>query len=181
MNLPSDISKVIPPLNNGDRILGSPNATIVLMKYGDYQCPQSAQAHFTVKVLQQRLGDQLCFVFRHFPQKQIHPQAQRAAESAEAAGVQGKFWQMHDTLFTHQQTLADSDLVEYAAGLELDIPRFLQELSGRVHAERVQSDINSGRKHGVEETPTFFIGICHKGTQNLEILLMSIQEMTTVK
>lgn len=180
MNLPSDISKVIPPLNDRDRILGSPNATIILMKYGDYQCPQSAQAHFTVKVLQQRLGEKLCFVFRHFPQTQ-HPQAQRAAESAEAAGVQGKFWQMHDTLFAHQSALADGDLVEYAAGLKLDIPRFLQELSGRVHAERVRSDINSGKKHGVEETPTFFIGVCHKGTRNLEMLLMSIEEISAVQ
>ena len=179
MNQPSDMSRGLPALNKRNHIHGRRDATIVLMEYGDYQCPGSGRAHFMVKRLQQRLGDQLCFVFRHFPQIQIHPQAQRAAESAEAAEAQGKFWEMHDTLFEHQQALDDADLVEYAAQLGLDMPRFLRELAQHVHAERVQEDITSGCSYGVQETPTFFIGVRHKGTQNLEMLLMTILETST--
>ncbi len=145
MNKPSEVSRVLPALSDRNHIRGSLDATIILMKYGDYQCRQSGRAHFTVKALQQQLGDQLCFIFRHFPQIQIHPQAQKAAETAEAAATQGKFWEMHDTLFEHQHCLEDADLVEYAVQLGLNIPRFLQELAGHVHAERIQEDINSGR------------------------------------
>lgn len=170
----------MPPLSERDHTRGALNTTIILMEYGGYQCPQSGQAHFTIKAMQQRLGEQLCFVFRHFPQPQLYPQAQSAAESAEAAAAQGKFWEMHDTLFEHQQALSDGDLVEYAAQLDLDIPRFLQELAENVHAQRVQSDINSGRSNGVEETPTFFMGVRHKGAQNLEMLLTTLLETTSV-
>ncbi len=177
---PSEISQVIPPLSDRDHTFGPLNAMIVLMEYGDYQCPQSGQAHVTIKAMQQRLGEQLCFVFRHFPQPQIHPQAKRAAESAEAAAAQGKFWEMHDILFEHQQALDDGDLVQYAAQLRLDIPRFLREMAEHVHVQRVQSDIDSGRSNGVEETPTFFIGVRYEGTENLEVLLMAILETSTV-
>lgn len=175
---PSKISQVIPPLSERDHTQGTLDATIVLMEYGDYQCPQSGQAHRTIKAMQQRLGEQLCFVFRHFPQPQIYPQALRAAESAEAAAVQGKFWEMHDILFTQQQALDDGDLVQYAAQLSLDIRHFLREMAEHVHVQRVQSDIDSGRNNGVEKTPTFFISVRHQGTQNLEMLLIAILETT---
>lgn len=178
MNAQTNNSEPIPPLNDWDHTRGSINAPVLLMKYGDFQCPQSAQAYFTIKVMQQQLGDQFCFSFRHFPQPQIHPQAQKAAETSEAASVQGRFWEMHDILFENQQALEDADLIQYAAQIGLDIPRVLRELAEHVHAERVQVDINSGRCHGVESTPTFFIGIRHKGTQNLEVLLNHILKMT---
>lgn len=170
---------VVPPLEDRDHIQGLISATVVLMKYGDYQCPQSGQAHITIKAMQERLGEQLCFIFRHFPQPDIHPQSQRAAESVEAANAQGKFWEMHHLLFEQQQNLNDADLVQYANQLGLDIPRFLHEFTEHLHAERVQEDIESGRSNGVEKTPTFFIGVRHEGCQNLETLLMTILESNT--
>jgi protein-disulfide isomerase len=173
-----EIDRTMPLLNECDHIQGPLTATITLMEYGDYQCIECGQAHRTIKTIQQQLGEQLCFVFRHFPQSQ-HLQAQRAAESAEAAAAQGKFWQMHDTLFDHQQALEDADLVEYAVALNLDISRFLQDLSTRVHLNHIQADIESGRSHGVEETPTFFINVRHRGTQNLEALLLMILRTCT--
>ena len=169
----------IPPLRQNDRILGKPTTAIVLMKYGDYQCSQSGLAHGTIGELQDKLGDRFCFVFRHFPQPEIHPQAFKAAETAEAAGAQGKFWEMHSMLFENQQDLEDANLIEYAANLELDIPRILKELSNSLHRDRIQEDIDSGIEHGVKCTPTFFIGIRHEGTQNLETLLLQILQSVT--
>ena len=146
------------PLGEQDHVQGSTNAAIVLVEYCDYQSQQCGQAHQIVQELQRQLGEQLCFVLRHFPLPQ-HPHAQRAAEAAEAANAQGKFWLMHNTLFAHQQALEDADLVEYAVSINLNIPRFLRELSRRVHVNRVQIDVNSGRSNDVEETPTFFISV----------------------
>ena len=169
-------SAKIPALRENDRISGNPSTTVVLMEYGDYQCSQSGQAHQTIERLNRQLGDRFCFVFRHFPQVELHPQSLKAAETVEAAGAQGKFWEMHSMLFENQQQLEDSNLIEYAASLKLDVPRVLSELSDRLHHSRIQEDINSGIEHGVEDTPTFFIGIRHEGTQNLEVLLIQILE-----
>ncbi|NET31853.1 MAG: thioredoxin domain-containing protein [Cyanothece sp. SIO1E1] len=178
MNPFSDSERPVPPLSDRDHIRGASEATVVLMEYGDFQCPQSGQAYTTIRALQEKLGPRLCFVFRHFPQPQSYPQAQKAAESAEAAAAQGKFWEMHDTLFSNQPALEDGNLVEYAASIGLDMPRFLRELADHVHQERVQTDIDSAQNYGVSHTPTFFIGILHQGTQNLEVLLMKILEAT---
>ena len=166
----------IPALRANDRISGNPTKALVLMEYGDYQCPQSGKAHITIGKLQQKLGDRFCFVFRHFPQPEIHPQAMKAAETAEAAGSQGKFWQMHSMLFENQSALEDSDLIEYAVSLKLDIPQMLKELSEHIHRDRIQEDIDSGIEHKVQQTPTFFIGIRHEGTQKLELMLIKILE-----
>lgn len=186
---PSQVTTVIPPLNNDDHVCGSLDAALVLMNYGDYQCPRSAQANRTIRDLQQftQTGTQpessnnLCVVFRHFPCTQIHPQAQKAAETAEAAAAQGKFWEMHDILFKHHRTLEDGNLVEYAAQLNLDMPRFLQELSAHVYAQRVQADIASGQSYGVKDTPTFFIAIRHQDCQKLEQILMALLEAVSAK
>ncbi|MEM7760410.1 MAG: thioredoxin domain-containing protein, partial [Cyanobacteria bacterium P01_A01_bin.40] len=118
--------------------------------------------------------DRFCFVFRHFPQIEIHPQSFKAAETAEAAGTQGKFWEMHSLLFENQESLEDSDLILYADRLKLDIPLVLRELGTHLHRDRIQEDIDSGIKHGIGQTPTFFIGIRQEGTQNLEVLLGQI-------
>ena len=166
----------IPPLRPNDRILGTSTTAIVLMEYGDYQCSGSRQAHSTIQKLQQQLGDRFCFVFRHFPQVEIHPQSCKAAQTAEAAGAQGKFWEMHSMLFTNQKALEDANLIEYAVSLDLDVPRLLRELSDCIHRDRIQEDIDSGIEHGVNQTPTFFIGIRQEGTQNLEVLLLQILE-----
>lgn len=177
MNPASEFSQVMPPLSDSDHRRGSLSANIILMKYGDYQCSQSAQAHRTISAMQQQLGEQLCFIFRHFPQAQ-HPQAYRAAESAEAAAAQGKFWEMHRVLFEHQHALQDAELVQYAAQLQLNVPQFLRELAAHTHSARVQEDIDSGRANGVTETPTFFIGIRHQGMQNLEALLLTLLQVS---
>ena len=164
----------IPPLRPNERIQGNSSTAIVLMEYGDYQCYQSGQAHSTIRKLQQELDDRFCFIFRHFPQIEINPQSCKAAETAEAAGTQGKFWEMHSILFENQQALEDSDLISYADRLKLDIPLILKELSEHIHRDRIQEDIDSAFEHGVDRTPTFFIGIRQEGTQNLEVLLVQI-------
>ena len=169
----------IPSLRQNDRILGTSTMAIILMEYGDYQCSGSGQAHLTIEKLHQELGDHFCFVFRHFPQVEIHPQSYKAAQTAEAAGAQGKFWEMHSMLFKNQSALEDGNLIEYAANLELDIPRLLRELSECIHRDRIQQDIDSGIEHGVNQTPTFFIGIRQEGTQNLEALLIQILQTIT--
>jgi len=149
----------------------------VLVQYGNYQCPGSGQAYRSIKEIQQCLDNQLCFVFRHFPLAH-YCQAQKSAEAAEVAAKQGKFWQMHNTLFEHQQALADADLVEYAIALGLNIPRFLREMSGHIYAERVQEDWRSGVSSGVSGTPTFFINsVRHSSAWNLERLIAAIAEV----
>ncbi len=174
---PEDGQAFTPPLGEDDRIQGSTDASIVLTEYCDYHCPQCGQAHPIVRELQHQLGAQLCFVFRHFPSPQ-HPQAHRAAEAAEAANAQGKFWLMHDILFAHQQALEDADLVEYADAIHLDMPRFLRALATRVYVDRIQVDIESGHRCGVEETPTSFISVRHQGTQNLKALTMALLQVS---
>ncbi|MUG91950.1 thioredoxin domain-containing protein [Scytonema sp. UIC 10036] len=171
----SDKDRLLAPITERDRIQGSLSSPVVLVEYGDYQCLYCGEAHRIIKEIQQQLNNQLCFVFRHFPQTQIHPQAQKAAEAAEAADVQGKFWQMHDTLFEHQHALDDGHLVEYANGIGLDISRFLQDMSGHVYANRVTEDIRSGVSSHVNSTPALFInGVCYKDAWEIERLLAAI-------
>ncbi len=179
MKQPSDISQMMPPLNEHDHTQGSLAADVVLMEYGDFQCLRSQQAYLTIKGMLQQLDEQLCFVFRHFPQPHMHPQSQRAAESTEAAAAQNKFWEMHDILFENQHAIDDGDLVQYADQLGLDVPQFLRDLAEHIHLTRVQNDVESGQLNGVKETPTFFIGVRCEGTRNLETLLASILEACT--
>ncbi|GAB1543667.1 hypothetical protein NUACC21_63430 [Scytonema sp. NUACC21] len=163
------------PLNDRDYAQGPTDAPIQLVEYGDYQSPKCGKAYRMIKAAQQQLGNQLCFVFRHFPQTQIHMNAQRAAEAAEAAAAQGKFWEMHDALFEHQQTLGNGYLVEYAYLLGLDVSLFLRDLSSHVYAKQVKEDIESGRYTGVTSAPTLFInGIRYKDSWVLERLLATI-------
>lgn len=155
-------SSLVVPASIQDSSQGVLSAAVVLVMYGDYQCPRSAAVYKLIKIIRQELTvsfgeDYLCFIFRHFPQIQIHPQAQRAAQAAEAAAAQGKFWLMSDTLFDHQQRLENGYLVEYANDLGLDIPQFLKELSKQVHVDRINEDIESGCKSGITAAPVLFI------------------------
>jgi protein-disulfide isomerase len=155
-------SSLVVPASTQDRSQGVLSAAVVLVMYGDYQCPRSAAVKRLIKVIRQQLSvsfgeDYLCFIFRHFPQIQIHPQSQRAAQAAEAAAAQGQFWQMHDSLFDHRQALGNGYLVEYANQLELDIPQFLQQLSQQTHLDRINEDIESGIRSGVTDAPALFI------------------------
>ncbi|ODH02475.1 disulfide bond formation protein DsbA [Nostoc sp. KVJ20] len=157
----SHSSLLVPP-STQDWMQGVLSAKVVLVMYGDYQCSRSADVYKLIKAIKRELSaslgeDYLCFIFRHFPQIQIHPHAQRAAQAAESAAVQGQFWSMHDTLFAHQQKLENGYLVEYANDLGLDIPQFLKELSKQVHIDRINKDIESGCKSGVTAAPALFI------------------------
>lgn len=170
----ADYERLLVPISEQDHIQGLVSTSVALVEYGDYQCPTCGEAHQLIKAIRQQLND-LCFVFRHFPQPQIHPYAQRAAEAAEAAATQGQFWQMHDILFTHQQELGNDYLVEYANNLGLDIPQFLQDISRQVHIERINEDIESGLHSGVTVAPALFInGIRYANCWNIEQLMAAI-------
>ncbi len=154
-------SLTVPP-SVQDHMQGLLGAAVILVMYGDYQSPQSADVYRLIKAVQQQFSNSfgardLCFIFRHFPQITIHPHAQRAAESAEAAAAQGQFWSMHESLFIHQQSLENGFLVEYANNLGLDISRFLQDMSRRVYADRINEDIAGGYQSGVVAAPALFI------------------------
>jgi protein-disulfide isomerase len=115
------MSRLTPPVNDRDHILGPLDAPVTLVEYGDFECPYCGMAYPIVESVRRRMGDNMRFVFRHFPLTQIHPHAQQAAEMAEAAGDRGKFWQMHGILYQNQHALEDRDLVRYAA--QIGIPQ----------------------------------------------------------
>lgn len=140
-----------------DHVRGPDDAPVTLVEYGDYQCPFCGRAHPMVEALIRQLGEQLRFCFRHFPLTTVHPLAQQAAEAAEAAGAQGRFWEMHDLLFEHQDSLGGAFLVRYATDLGLDPDRFQRELASHAHADRVREDFMGGVRSGVNGTPTFFL------------------------
>jgi len=152
----------IPVSIDSDHILGSvnnDNVPITLVEYGDYECPYTGMAYPIVRELIREFGnDKIRFVFRNFPLSDIHPHAQHAAEAAEAAAVQDKFWQMHDYLFEHQKALDDGHLLEHAqkVGLE-DIHKFKDDISRHVYAPLIEESLKGGIDSGVEGTPTFFV------------------------
>jgi len=115
------IKLTLPVSESREHIQGSANAPVILVEYGDYECPYTGQAFPIVKEIRARLGDTICFVLRNFPLNEIHPHAEHAAEAAEAAAAQNKFWQMHDYLFEHQEALDDRHLTVYAQRLGLDL------------------------------------------------------------
>ncbi|MGC4795925.1 Na+/H+ antiporter NhaA [Micromonospora saelicesensis] len=157
-----------------DHVRGPAGASVTLVQYGDFQCPYCGKAE---PVVRQLLGDaDLRFVWRHLPLSDVHPQARLAAEAAEAAAVQGKFWQMHDLLLDHQGKLDITALIKYADDLGLDQRRFHDDLTSQAHAARIDSDIDSADSSGVSGTPTFFInGRRHYGAYNITALTAAIR------
>jgi protein-disulfide isomerase len=145
------------PVGERDHALGPARAPITLVLYGDYESPFSAQAYRVIWEQRQRLGERLRYVFRNFPVAHTHPNAQQAAEAAEAAAVQGKFWEMHHALFTRPNVLSGWALTRLALELDLSLPRFARDMSSHVHQERIRLDVLSGRESGVRETPTVFL------------------------
>jgi len=144
-------------VGNRDHAQGPANAPVTLVEYGDYECPHCGRAYPIVKSVQKALGAQLRFVFRNFPLSEVHPNAANAAEAAEAAAAQGKFWQMHDTLFENQEALEPPDLIAYAEQLGVDSKKLASELESHAHEARVREDFMSGVRSGVNGTPTFFV------------------------
>lgn len=145
------------PIGRVDHVQGLQTATVTLVEYGDYECSRCGQAYAAIKESQKEWGNELCFIFRNFPISQIHREAQHAAEAAEAAGAQNKFWEMHDVLFENQAALENGFLVEYADKLGLDTLRFLHDVSQHIFANQIREDFLSGIRSGVNRTPTFFI------------------------
>ena len=159
------------PLTARDHIQGPRDATVELVEYGDYECPHCKAAYPVVKLIQAEFDTNLRFAYRHFPLIEIHPLAEPAAEAAEAAGAQGKFWQMHDLLFQYSPWLEAANLLAIAAEIDLDIQRFGDELATHRHLPRVRDDVESGATSGVRGTPTFFVnGVRHQGGYDFESL-----------
>ena len=149
-----------------DHVRGAPDGRVTLVEYGDFQCPYCGDAYPIVKQLLLDY-DWLRFSFRHMPLPDLHPRAPAAAEAAEAAAAQDRFWDMHDRLFENQHALRDEELREHAAALGLDAERFDRELREGVHRERVQEDYESGARSGLPSTPRFFVnGAMHLGSAN---------------
>lgn len=174
------VAKLTMPVGERDHIDGSPDAIVTLLEYGDYECPVCGAAFPEVNRIRHELRDDLRFVYRHFPLSEIHPHALRAAEAAEAAGAQGSFWEMHDTLFENQGTLDDLHLIRFAEMLDLDVDMFTRDLSTGAYRDRVREDFMSGVRSGVNGTPTFFInGIRHDGPWDAGSLMYAIQGAIT--
>ena len=163
------LATLSPPVDPArDHIRGSMEASAILVEYGDYQCPYCGAAYPIIKVVQAKMGERLRFVFRNFPITTAHPQAEQAAEAAEAAGAQDRFWEMHDRLFTHQLELADAQLRSHAEAIGLDLDRFDRELREGTYAARVEEEYRSGVRSGIPSTPRFFLnGVIHLGSPTL--------------
>lgn len=171
----TEMIKLAVPVTKQDHAFGPPDAAVTLVEYGDYECPHCGKAHPIVREVKRRMGDQLRFVYRHFPLSEIHPYAALAAQAAEAAGAQKRFWEMHDTLFEHQNRLALPDLVHYADSLGLNVNRFETELIAGTYVDRVTQDFLGGIRSGVGGTPTFFINsIRYPGAFDLPDLLGAV-------
>src|SRR5882672_2627482 len=167
----SDSAQLTPPISERDHSAGNTNAPVTLVEYGDYQCPYCGAAHPVVKRLQRDIGKMLRFVFRNFPLTQSHPYALIAAEAAEAAALQGKFWQMHKLLFENQEELEPDVLPSWAESIGVDINQFAMAIKDRRVRKRIEDDYASGVQSGVEGTPSFFInGMPFDGDDDFESL-----------
>jgi protein-disulfide isomerase len=154
---PADTSRLQLPLGSSDHVRGPDNAPFTLVEYGDYECPACGRLYVTLRDLQSEVASRLRIVFRHYPLSGIHPHAQQAAEAAEAAGAQGKFWEMHTLLFERASKLETKDLIHYAEELALDADRFRTELKHHTYSDRVRANFVAGVQNGVYGTPGLFL------------------------
>jgi protein-disulfide isomerase len=163
------------PIGREDHVLGPSSAPITLVEYGDYQCPFCGDAYSIVKRVSKAMGAKLRFVFRNMPLNEVHPYAQFAAEAAEAAAAQGRFWDMHDAIYEHQTDLG-SDLVHtIGRNLKLNMARFDRDLDARRYRARVKNDFMGGMRSGVASTPTFFVnGQRYEGSLGEKTLLVAM-------
>jgi protein-disulfide isomerase len=159
-----------------DHLQGPADATVTLVEYGDYQCPDCVRVHPTVKLLQRRFGASLRFAFRNFPLAQIHPFAEPAAEAAEFAAAHGQFWEMHDGIFERQSPLSSELLLNLAKKNGLDADAMAEALKRRAFLDRVKQDFMGGVRSGVNGTPTFFVdGKRHDEGTDFETLAAGIE------
>jgi protein-disulfide isomerase len=164
------------PVDEHDHVLGPEDAPVTLVEYGDFQCPYCRTAHFYLKHVLATMGDQMRLVFRHMPLTQIHPMAQAAAEAAEAAGAQGRFWPMHDALYENQDLLGPALLTRLAQRLGLDMQRFTDDLASHRCLPKVKDDFMSAVRSGAAGTPSFFInGEPYEGSFDDESLIDAVR------
>jgi protein-disulfide isomerase len=154
--LPMVLDRPIDP--DRDHIRGPAEAPLTLIEYGDFECPFCGRATGVVRELRERFGDELRYVFRHLPLTDIHGYAELAAQAAEAASRQGRFWEMHDLLFAHQDELGIEDIAGYAGALGLDVDELITDLGDERIAARIGEDVASAEASGARGTPTFFVG-----------------------
>jgi protein-disulfide isomerase len=164
-------------ISGHDHVLGPDNADVTIVEYADYQCPYSGRAHNALKDLGERLGLTLRLVYRHFPLMDVHEYAEMASEAAEAAAAQGKFWQMHNALYAHQERLSPDILPVLAESIDLDIDRFTSDMLERRYRQRVLADVERGREDGADSTPTFFFnGERYYGDSDEQSLAQAIRD-----
>ena len=170
------MSRLRVPVTQHDHCLGPPNAAVTLVEYGDYECPHCGLAHPIVKLVRAHFGDNLQFVFRHFPLSQAHPNAESAAEAAEYAGAHGRFWEMHDAVYENQDRLGLPLLFALVGGLGLSESGLRNALVNGEYEPKVRSDFLGGVRSGVNGTPTFFInGQRHDGSYAFEDLVAGVE------
>ena len=151
------MSRLVKHVSLEDHVLGNRNARAELVEYLDYECPYCRSANGIVAELLRSFPDDVRYAARHFPLSRVHPHSLLAAQGAEAAGAQGKYWPMHEMLFDNQDALEVGDLLGYAEALALDVELFAQQLDDATHLPKVRSDFDSGVRSGVNGTPTFFV------------------------
>ena len=156
MHSPSHIDLAV-PIGATDHTLGPEHARVTVVEYGDFECPNCKQAAPAVKLLLERFTEHVRFVYRHFPQETLHPHARRAAEAAECAAAQGRFWPMHDLLFANQDHLQEKHLRRYAEQLELDMARYDAEMDDQIYLQRIREHVEGGRGSHLKSTPGFFV------------------------
>ena len=153
------------PVGPNDHARGPADATLTVVEYGDYQCPYCGQAYPVVEKIVEEFGDAMRFVFRNFPLTDMHPHAEAAAESAEAAALQDAFWPMHNTIYENQRDLSDASLLGYAKDVGLDVERFKKDVEGGAPRARVAADFEGAIRSGANGTPTFFVnGVRYDGS-----------------
>jgi protein-disulfide isomerase len=167
---------LVAPVTAIDHQLGPEHAPITIVEYGDFECPTCKQAAPAMKLLLERFAGQVRIVFRHFPLEEVHPHALAAAEAAEVAGAQGKFWEMHDVLFANQLHLKHSNLHGYAEKVGLDMTRYTAEMDDEIYRQRVREHIDSGRRSGVRGTPGIFLnGVIHDVSGGMQSLFDKVE------
>ena len=172
---PIDDTRLLLPIGPEDHVHGPDSAPFTLVEYGDYECPACGQLFVILRDVQGVLGEHLRIVYRHYPLSGAHPNAQKAAEAAEAAGSQGRFWEMHDLLFQHQANLKRKDLLGYAERLGLDISRFRSDLTGSIYRDRVREDFRHGVQNGVYGSPGLFLnGVRYDDAWDRDTLLRKL-------
>jgi protein-disulfide isomerase len=175
------ISKPAPSLTRSDLIpadahtKGNAQSSVYLVEFSDFQCPACVAAKPLVDDIMKTYGDKLLFAYRHYPLPQ-HPLAQKAAEAAEAAGLQGKFWEMFDLIFAKSESLAESDFTDFAKQLSLDGTKFASDMKSAGTAARVQSDVDGGNKLAIDSTPTFFLNGKKLELKNLGDIKTSVEQ-----